>query len=184
MASTLLPSTRAIADLDSLNTLRPKPVFLHPTPGIFFGSNTIRTSLDRATALDARQSVSGICLRGGCSFCRQRIIMSEGAWAEPCRASLPSLGTEACTLLKADVRFRCDLLHLDVAVASLPHPRPHPLIQCAESIDHHIQISRFPTQHHKTTPLSSPPEKPSNVATTCAQICADCPVPAPYQLQV
>lgn len=68
MALALLTFTRVVANTDSLNASSPKRLFLHSTPGIFFGSNTTRTSLDRATALDARRSVSEICLRGGCRF--------------------------------------------------------------------------------------------------------------------
>ena len=72
MSLTLLPSTSAIADIDSLNAFSLKPDILHSTPGIFYGSNTTRTSLKRATALDARRSVSEICLRGGCRCRWQR----------------------------------------------------------------------------------------------------------------
>ena len=60
---------------------RPEHLFLHSTTGIFFGSNTTRTSLKRATALDARRSVSEICLRGGCRCChRQRKCLNTRAW--------------------------------------------------------------------------------------------------------
>jgi len=63
----LLPQEPSLTSTASMPS-SPKPVFLHSTPGIFFGSNTTRTSLDRATAFDARQSVSEVCLPGGCRF--------------------------------------------------------------------------------------------------------------------
>jgi hypothetical protein len=91
MSFALLPSTRDIADIDSLNVLSPRPAFLHSTPGIFYGSNTTRTSLNRATALNARQSVSKICLRGGCrSYSAAQCLQAHGLNLQAVAFFLPS----------------------------------------------------------------------------------------------
>ena len=102
MPLALFPSTRAIADIDSLNALSPKPAFLHSTPGIFYGSSTTRTGLNRATALDARWLVSENRLRGGCRFLSAAQCLQAHGLIR--RASLPSLGVEASTFLKADLK--------------------------------------------------------------------------------
>jgi hypothetical protein len=190
MALALLFSTRAIADIDSLNALSPRPAFLHSTPGIFYGSNTTRTSLNRATALDARQSVSEVCLRGGCRIHRQRNVSRRMNYVAGRRFlpflrhwdfHLPRSRLEVMRLTSS--RCRC-CSSCSSSPTHLQHNR-------TEQIDHHTQLTdlRLRNKPAKPPPPSSNPL--SNTAewkclgnpardAHCAQVCAKC-LPCPLQ---
>jgi hypothetical protein len=69
-----------------------RQLFLYSTPGIFFGSNTIRTNLNRATALDARRLVSEICSRvGSDSICTSSLASSISPYLQQPAPNLTGL---------------------------------------------------------------------------------------------